>query len=90
MWLILEGQKKRKSISKLPLDILKKYEKWKDIAAISGPQGLKLIKGLHDEALKGEWQGFRSSRLNIQYRVIYKVDGENIKIKVIDINAHKY
>ena len=30
-----------------------RYEKWKDIAAISGTAGLRLIKGLHDEVLSG-------------------------------------
>ena len=34
-----------------------RYEKWKGIAAISGTAGLRLIKGLHDEALSGVWQG---------------------------------
>jgi len=38
----------------VPKDILKRYEKWKDIAAISGPPGLRLIRGFRDEALSGE------------------------------------
>lgn len=35
---------------------------------LSGPPGLRLVKGFHDEALSGEWKGHRSSRLGIQYR----------------------
>jgi len=62
----------------LQVDILKRYEKWKDILAISGPGGLKLIKGFNDEPLQGEWKGYLSSRLNLQYRVIYKIDNETI------------
>jgi hypothetical protein len=31
-----------------------------------------LIKGFHDEALSGQWAGHRSSRLGIQWRVIYR------------------
>jgi hypothetical protein len=31
--------------------------KWKDIVSISGPAGLRLIKGFHDEALRGKWKG---------------------------------
>lgn len=56
----------------LPIDILKKYEKWKDIVMISVPKGLKLIKGFHDESLRDELKDQRSSRLGIKYRVIYK------------------
>ena len=47
----------------VPVEILKRYEKWKDIARLSGPPGLRMIKGFHDEALSGEWKGHRSSRL---------------------------
>ena len=49
-----------------------------------------MIKGYHDEALKGEWKGFRSSRLSLQWRIIYKVEAEQFEVYVIDINAHKY
>ncbi len=74
----------------LPVDILKRYEKWKDIAAISGPEGLKEIKGFNDESLRGRWKGYRSSRLNIQYRVIYKIENEQLFVKVIKVTAHDY
>lgn len=43
---------------------LMKYEKWKDVVTISGQQGLALIKGFADETLTGEWNDYRSSRLN--------------------------
>jgi mRNA-degrading endonuclease YafQ of YafQ-DinJ toxin-antitoxin module len=49
-----------------------------------------LIKGFHDEALRGEWGGHRSSRLGLQYRVIYRVVGQEILVEVIDITAHDY
>ena len=90
MWKIYEGPRARKSIKRLPREILKRYEKWKDIVYISGPQGLHYIKGFHDESLKGTWQGYRSSRLNIQYRVIYRIEAEHILVEVFDITPHKY
>ena len=74
MWEIYEHRRVSKQLDSLPKDVLKRYEKWKDIVTISGPQGLRKIKGLHDESLSGEWKGHRSSRLNQQYRVIYKVE----------------
>lgn len=79
-----------RKLIKIPVEVLKRYEKWKDIAGISGPEGLRLIKGFHDEALKGQWLGFRSSRLGRQYRIIYKVENRKLYIKVIDITPHDY
>ncbi|GBD95673.1 hypothetical protein BMS3Abin06_00548 [bacterium BMS3Abin06] len=63
MWEIYEHRRVAKQLSALPVEILKRYEKWKDIARISGLSGLGFIKGFHDEALRGDWKGFRSSRL---------------------------
>lgn len=40
--------------------LYKRYEKWKDIATESGPAGLRLIKGFHDEAL--DPAGHRSAK----------------------------
>ena len=79
-----------KQLSGVPRDILKRYEKWKDIAVLSGPPGLRLIKGFHDEALAGDWEGHRSSRLNVQYRVIYRVLAEIQVFQVVSITAHDY
>ena len=90
MWKIYEHKGALKGLKALPVDILKRYEKWKDIVAISGPEGLKQIKGFNDEALRGEWKGHRSSRLNIQYRVIYKIENEQLFVKVIKVTAHDY
>lgn len=90
MWKIYESKGALKGLKSLPIDILKRYEKWKDIVAISGPAGLKQIKGFNDEALRGDWKGYRSSRLNIQYRIIYTIEHEQLFVKVIKITAHDY
>ena len=90
MWTVYEHRKLDKQLSKAPVEILKRYEKWKDIVEISGPQGLQLIKGFRDETLKGDWRGYRSSRLNQQYRVLYKVDGDKLLVEVVEVNPHDY
>ena len=74
----------------VPQEILKRYEKWKDIAAISGPVGLRQIAGFHDEALSGEWKGHRSSRLGAQFRVIYRCLPDQSIFQVMSITAHDY
>ena len=88
MWQVLEHRRVVRRFSKTPVDILKRYEKWKDIVVISGPRGLMRIKGFRDEALRGEWRGHRSSRLGGQYRVIYQVEEKNLLVKVIDLTTH--
>jgi addiction module RelE/StbE family toxin len=90
MWRIEEHRRVDKQVASIPKEILRRYEKWKDIAAISGPPGLRLIKGFHDEALSGEWRGYRSSRLGLQWRVIYRTISKELLLQVASITAHDY
>jgi len=90
MWRIEEHRRVDKQLAAVPREILKRYEKWKDIAALSGPPGLRLIRGFHDEALSGEWKGHRSCRLGLQYRLIYCTAPEQQLFQVISITVHDY
>jgi plasmid maintenance system killer protein len=90
MWRIEEHRRVDKQAAAALVEILKRFEKWKDIAAMSGPPGLRLIKGFHDEALSGEWKGHRSSRLGDKWRVIYSVFPEELLFRVASITAHDY
>ena len=90
MWQIFEHRNLQRRIRRIPKVVLKRYEKWKDIVSISGPDGLKQIRGFRDEVLRGEWKGHRSSRLNIQYRVIYKIEKELVLVKVVNVTPHDY
>jgi mRNA-degrading endonuclease YafQ of YafQ-DinJ toxin-antitoxin module len=90
MWRIEEHRWVEREVRDVPRELLKRHEKWKDIAMISGPPGLRLIKGFHDEALRGKWQGYRSSRLGLQYRVIYRVISEEALFQVYHITPHDY
>ncbi len=90
MWRIEEHRRLDKQIKSVPNEVLKRYEKWKDIASISGPQGLRLIKGFHDETLSGKWKGYRSSRLGDQWRIIYRAISEEMLFQVESITSHDY
>jgi len=90
MYAIYENKNLPKTLKKIPKEIQKRYEVWKRIVEMDGVEGLRNIKGFHDEALKGTWKGFRSSRLNIQWRVIYEVEKAEFKVYVIEINTHQY
>jgi addiction module RelE/StbE family toxin len=87
---IVERPRTGKQLDSAPLEIQKRYEKWKDIARISGPLGLRAIRGFRDEALSGKWQGHRSSRLNLQYRIIYRVIGSQLLFQVVEVTPHDY
>lgn len=90
MWHIYEHRILDKICSKIPPGVLKKYELWKEIVFRHGPAKLRDFPGFHDEALAGKRRGQRSSRLSLQYRVIYTVDKDTISIYVIEITAHNY
>ena len=90
MWEIFEHRRVARQLQRLPLEILKRYEKWKDIVTISGPQGLRVIRCFNDEALSGEWKGHRSSRLGEQFRVIYRVERDQIRVEVVNVTPHDY
>lgn len=79
-----------KALDRCPDEVLVRYEAWKRIVEMSGPNGLRMIKGFHDEGLKGDWEGYRSSRLGIKWRVIYFVKGQELEVYVVDVNPHKY
>lgn len=90
MWQIFEHHNIQRRVRKAPEDVLKRYEKWKDVVQISGPKGLRLIRGFNDKSLRGEWKGHRSSRLGGQYRVIYRIEREKLFVLVVELTAHDY
>jgi proteic killer suppression protein len=90
MWNVFLEKNAEKALKKAPKEIQEKLEKWMDIVRLQGPKGLYEIKGFRDHALKGEWQGARASRLNDQWRVIYYVVANEIKILVMEVTPHDY
>ena len=90
MWRIEEHRRVDKQCAVAAQEILKRYEKWKDIATISGPLGSRQIAGFNDEALSGKWKGYRSSRLGLQYRVIYRVVADELLVQVESLTAPGY
>ena len=90
MWDVFEKKQLKKVLKKAPKEVLVRYEAWKRTVELLGPPGLREIRGFNDEALRGEWKGFRSSRLGSLWRVIYKVEGKSLQIFVVEITPHKY
>lgn len=90
MWHVDETKSVVKQLNKAPKEIQAKYIFWKSVAQADGPQGIVLVPGFKDHDLRGEWKGARSSRLNLQWRVIYIVEKKRLRIVVIEVNAHDY
>jgi mRNA-degrading endonuclease RelE of RelBE toxin-antitoxin system len=90
MWQIKEHRGIARMCRKLPVNVVKKYELWKDIIFRHGPEKLKEFRGFYDEKLKGNRRGQRSSRLSAQYRVIYTVKQQIVTVFVLEISLHKY
>lgn len=90
MWRISEHHDIAKECRKLPPAVVKKYELWKNIVFRHGPDKLREFPGFHDEKLKGDRAGQRSSRLSLQHRVIYTVEKEIITVLVLEITPHNY
>ena len=90
MWRIFEHRRLECQLDGAPREVLVRYEKWKDVVTLSGPAGLRRIRGFHDETLSGAWLGHRSSRLGIQWRVIYRVEAEEVLVLVVSVTPHDY
>lgn len=90
MWHIKEHRRIEKICEKLPSEVVKKYELWKNLVFRHGSEKLREFSGFHDEKLKGNREGQRSSRLSLQYRVIYAVERDIVTVFVLEITPHNY
>lgn len=90
MWSVLETKQVQKQLAKAPNEICEKYEFWKSVVRTSGPDALRAFPGMNDEALSGAWAGYRSSRLNKQWRVIYRIERSEATVCVVRVSPHDY
>ena len=90
MWRVLISKTADKELKKAPQEARDSFDAWKNVAEQNGPIGIKVINGYWDHALKGEWEGARASSLNKHWRVIYVVNGQEIRIMVLTVTPHDY
>ena len=90
MWAIVESHAAAKTLDSLPRQVAEKYALWMAIVRQSGPRGLREMKSFHDEKLSGRLRNLRSSRLNQQWRVIYRVESEIVTVYVERVTPHDY
>lgn len=80
MWGIYKHKNAIKQLKSLPIDVLKQYEKWKDIVTISGPKDLKQIKGFRE--LQELSQNKLSSIAGIPQSTLSAIEHDKIKLGV--------
>lgn len=90
MWIVEIAKSAERELKKAPVEIRDSFDAWKNLIEQYGPFGVQRINGYWDHALKGEWKGARSSSLNAQWRVIYLIEGQSVKILVLKITPHDY
>lgn len=90
MWTVQLTKIAAKELDKAPHEIQVAFEAWRQIIESSGPDGLRLINGYWDHALKGEWSGARASSLNKAWRVIYTVQKSVVTVTVLRVSHHDY
>lgn len=89
-WTVHESPEAQKMLEKAPKAIIARYFAWRTFVEARGIFALRTVRGFHDEALSGQWQGFRSSRLNRQWRVIYRHVADQVVVFVERISPHNY
>lgn len=91
MWKVIEHRiKATKIIDKAPVQVQRKYTVWKQLVEQDGPYALRKLPGFNDHALKGKWEGYRSSYLSNQYRVIYYIEEKEVTVIVEQVGPHNY
>ncbi|MCB9091380.1 MAG: type II toxin-antitoxin system mRNA interferase toxin, RelE/StbE family [Halobacteriovoraceae bacterium] len=90
MWKIYEAKDVTKGLKKMPKQVQQKYKAWVEVVKNGGARNLRNFPGFRDEKLKGDLRECRSSRLNIQYRVVYTENKKVKEVYVLKITPHKY
>lgn len=83
MWTVVEHRRIGRQVDSIPAKTLKRYETWKDVVFLSGPEGVRDIEGFRDEPCPGKKKGRRQSWLDDGWRVVYRVKKRGIRVRAI-------
>jgi proteic killer suppression protein len=89
---VMIGHLAERQLRKVPFYIRDKLFQWIERVEEFGIAEVRIIKGFHDEPLKGPRIGERSIRLNRSYRAIYveNIDENLVLIKILEVTNHEY
>jgi mRNA-degrading endonuclease YafQ of YafQ-DinJ toxin-antitoxin module len=64
---------------------------WTVEITLNGVENIIGSKKWNDHALQGRWAGYRSSSFSFKGRIIYKIEGNQVLVKVVRITVdHNY
>lgn len=88
----VELSKVQKQLKKVPFEIVVRLRKWIRTVETFGLTEARLVKGYHDEPLRGQRAGQRSIRLGLKWRAIYSESktGEINIVSVEEVTPHDY
>ena len=86
------SRRAEKDLERVPGHIARNVQEWIDAIAYVGLEEVRRISGYHDEPLQGIWRGYRSIRLNIAYRAIYRIaSDEGLELVYVEkVTKHEY
>ncbi len=91
MYKVLISRRAEKDLKKVPLYIKGIFYEWISAVRLNGLENVRLIKGYHDEPLRGRRKGQRSIRLSRSYRAIYILLNDEVAFcEVKEVNKHGY
>jgi proteic killer suppression protein len=82
----------KKQTQKAPAHIIAKLLSWVSLIRMKGLTHAQMIKGFHDEPLKGNKKGTRSVRLSRQWRAEYTISesGSVSLLTIEEVHPHDY
>lgn len=77
--------------ARLPDEVVKMYRKrMQFILNAPDERSFRMMKSFHFEELKGDRQGQHSIRLNKQYRIVFRIDGEQDNKRFVVLSIEDY
>jgi hypothetical protein len=73
-----------RALAQLPLEVVRRYEHWKDVVRLSGPLGLAALPGFKDRVREGGGRKCRTSDLGPRHRVIYRVLARDVRVLAVE------
>jgi hypothetical protein len=86
-WRVLEARSLARQLRRAPQEIQRKYLVWRNLVQRWGPQ---LGGGFRVHPLHGAREGQKAARLSRQWRVIFKVLGDQLVVEALEVTPHKY
>lgn len=66
------------------------YRVYVILAGADSLHDIRHYKGMHLEALNGQWKGYYSLRINAKWRLTFRINPETNRYADVNITPHEY